>query len=111
MLLQVSTFRELMRKKIINFNLVNQCVFLCFSSVLPFLGDVVNLADNSETSDDSAVFGLRLVVPDNSSSVPFTVVAITTYNTSSGVVVLVDELDYVIVRPDIVVTAMAISER
>lgn len=76
----------------------------------PFLGDVINVADNILSIDDTIILVLTLITPNNPGT-PFSIFAITTYNTSSGVKQVVAELDFAIVQPMISVTTDALSER
>ena len=85
------------------------CVCCCSTS-LPFIGDLLNPADNILSANDTVEFIFTLDIPDMSGT-PFKVSVTTTYNTSSGEQQLVDELDFVIVRPDVNVTTNALSER
>ncbi len=74
------------------------------------MGDIFNPFDNLASVDDTVVLVLTLDVPSGS-SIPFTIFAMTMYNTSSGEMQLVDELDFFIVLPDINVTTEALSVR
>ncbi len=84
----------------------------CFNyrTTLPFLGNIFNPFDNIASVNDTVVLVLTLDVPSGS-NIPFTIFAVTMYNTSSGEMQLVDELDLFIFQPDINVTTEALSVR
>ncbi len=81
-----------------------------YRTTSPFLGDIFNPSDNLASVNDTVVLVLTLDVPSGS-SIPFTIFAVTMYNTSSGEMQLVDELNFFIVLPNISVTTEALSVR
>ena len=74
------------------------------------MGNIFNPFDNIASVNDTVVLVLTLDVPSGS-NIPFTIFAVTMYNTSSGEMQLVDELDLFIFQPDINVTTEALSVR
>ncbi len=74
------------------------------------MGNIINPFDNIASVNDTVVLVLTLDVPSGS-NIPFTIFAVTMYNTSSGEMQLVDELDLFIFQPDINVTTEALSVR
>ncbi len=93
--------------------LLDETTFLiCFHyrTTSPYLGDIFNTFDNIASINDTVVLVLTMDVPSGS-SIPFTIFAMTMYNTSSGEMQLVDELDFFIIQPEINVTTEALSVR
>lgn len=82
-----------------------------YSSSPPFLGNVSNPSDNTETDSDNAFFNFTVTVPQNSTGNSFLVTALLTFYNTEEVVSLTESTEERTIVMPIIAARTNVSER